>query len=203
MEIDLTGLSDQQKQKVKTIVQLGQTIGGNEKIDNYLMQQLMDVYMPETNKMDELASLYEITEDEGVKQELLNEYYKSQGIDTGEREQQNALFEQFSQEFPLDSKNAAKNALYQQQAKENPELITEYYNTKPEEEFKWGAIPIGAGGGALAGSLFGPAGAITGGAIGGIGGLIKSILDSGESEREKEERLLRLIEQYKSNIPTE
>ena len=59
MKISLKGLDDQQKQKVKTIVQLGQTIGGNEKIDNYLMQQLMNVYMPETDSIDELASLYQ------------------------------------------------------------------------------------------------------------------------------------------------
>jgi outer membrane lipoprotein SlyB len=50
-------------------------------------------------------------------------------------------------------------------------------------------------------ALGGPVGAVGGGVVGGILGTIGSILDSGESKKEKEARIKSLQEQYQSNIP--
>lgn len=206
MKIDITGLSPEKKQKIKSIAMLSEQFGSDPSIYKSLVGAIIDIYLgEETNSMDELASLYSITGDEGVKGDLINEYYKGRGVDPAQKQQQEALFSRFSQEFPLDSSDAGQNAYYQSVAKSNPDLLSQYYQGQPESDFKWGWIPAGAGAGALVGAGIGAAGGPIGmgaGAIGGgLIGLIGSILDSAESGKKKEERLKSLISQYQSNIP--
>lgn len=213
MKINLKGLSPEQKEKVKTIVTLGQTIGGNEKVDNYLMQQLMNVYMPETDSIDELASLYQLTGEESVKDDLLNEYYSSRGIDPKQRESNNIYSTKFSEDYALDDKKYGdQNAVLQSIMQENPELLAQYYEGTPlPEKFKWKNIGIGMGSGAAAGAgagaIFGGGvgaipGSIIGAGIGGIGGLISAISDKNtENAKEKRARLENLVSQYRSNLP--
>lgn len=215
MKISLKGLSPEQKEKVKTIVTLGQAIGGNEKIDNYLMQQLMNVYLPETNSIDELASLYQLTGEESVKDDLLREYYTSKGIDPEQRKLNNIYSQKFAEDYALDDeKYGNENAYLQAIIQEHPELLTQYYEGSPKpEKFNWGSIGAGAATGAgvgvgagLAGGPFAgisvPVGAGVGGVVGGIAGLINAISDkSTESEKEKRARLESLVSQYRSNLP--
>lgn len=216
MKINLKGLSPEQKEKVKTIVTLGQTIGGNEKMDNYLMQQLMNVYLPETNSIDELASLYQLTGEESVKDDLLSEYYTSKGIDPKQRESNNIYSTKFSEDYALDDKKYGdENAVLQSIIQENPELLAQYYEGTPKpEKFKWKNIGIGMGSGAAAGAGAGamlslPAGgvgaipgSILGAGVGGIGGLITAISDKNtENAKEKRARLESLVSQYRSNLP--
>lgn len=215
MKINLKGLSPEQKEKVKTIVTLGQTIGGNEKMDNYLMQQLMNVYMPETDSIDELASLYQLTGEESVKDDLLNEYYTSRGIDPKQRESNNIYSTKFSEDYALDDKKYGdQNAVLQSIMQENPELLAQYYEGTPRpEKFNWGSIGagaatgagVGAGAGLAGGPLAGisvPVGAGVGGIVGGIAGLINAISDKNtESDKEKRARLESLVSQYRSNLP--
>lgn len=212
MKINLKGLSPEQKEKVKTIVTLGQTIGGNEKMDNYLMQQLMNVYMPETDSIDELASLYQLTGEESVKDDLLNEYYTSRGIDPKQRGSNNIYSTKFSEDYALDDKKYGdENAVLQAIMQENPELLAQYYEGTPlPEKFEWKNIPIGMGSGAAvgagAGAILGGLGAIPGSilgtAAGGIGGLITAISDKNtENAKEKRARLESLVSQYRSNLP--
>ncbi len=212
MKINLKGLSPEQKEKVKTIVTLGQAIGGNEKIDNYLMQQLMNVYLPETNSIDELASLYQLTGEESVKDDLLREYYTSKGIDPKQRVLNNIYSQKFAEDYALDDeKYGNENAYLQAIVQEHPELLTQYYEGSPEpEKFKWGNIGVGAGSGAAlgagAGSIFSGIGAIPGSIVGGVGGgiagLITALSDKNtENAREKRARLERLVSQYRSNLP--
>lgn len=212
MKINLKGLSPEQKEKVKTIVTLGQTIGGNEKVDNYLMQQLMNVYMPETDSIDELASLYQLTGEESVKDDLLSEYYTSKGIDPKQRGSNNIYSTKFSEDYALDDKKYGdENAVLQSIMQENPELLAQYYEGTPRpEKFEWKNIPIGMGSGAAAGAgagaIFGGLGAIPGSilgtAAGGIGGLITAISDKKtENAEEKRARLKSLVSQYRSNLP--
>lgn len=212
MKISLKGLSPEQKEKVKTIVTLGQAIGGNEKMDNYLMQQLMNVYLPETNSIDELASLYQLTGEESVKDDLLSEYYTSKGIDPKQRVSNNIYSQKFAGDYALDDKKYGdENARLQTLIQEHPELLTQYYEGSPEpEKFKWKNIGIGMGSGAAAGAgagaMFGGVGAIPGSilgaAAGGIGGLITAISDKKtENAKEKRARLESLVSQYRSNLP--
>ena len=213
MKINLKGLSPEQKEKVKTIVTLGQTIGGNEKMDNYLMQQLMNVYMPETDSIDELASLYQLTGEESVKDDLLNEYYTSRGIDPKQRESNNIYSTKFSEDYALDDKKYGdQNAVLQSIMQENPELLAQYYEGTPRpEKFKWKNIGIGMGSGAAAGAGAGAIlgggvgaipGSIIGAGVGGIGGLITAISDKNtENAKEKRARLESLVSQYRSNLP--
>lgn len=215
MKISLKGLSPEQKEKVKTIVTLGQTVGGNEKMDNYLMQQLMNVYLPETNSIDELASLYQLTGEESVKDDLLSEYYTSKGIDPKQRESNNIYSQKFAEDYALDdNKYGDENARLQTLIQEHPELLTQYYEGSPEpEKFNWGSIGagaatgagVGAGAGLAGGPLAGisvPVGAGVGGIVGGIAGLINAISDKNtESDKEKRARLESLVSQYRSNLP--
>lgn len=215
MKISLKGLDDKQKEKVKTIVQLGQTIGGNEEIDNYLMQQLMSVYFPETDSIDELASLYELTGDESVKKDLLNEYYTSRGLNPAEKEAENVYSQRFAEEYaPTDKTYGSENATLQAIMNAHPELYSQYYEGTPEpEKFNWGNVGkgvatgagIGTGAGLIGGPLAGvtvPVGAGVGSVLGGITGLITALSDKNtESEKEKRARLEKLISQYKPNIP--
>jgi len=212
MKINLKGLSPEQKEKVKTIVTLGQAIGGNEKIDNYLMQQLVNVYMPETDSIDELASLYQLTGEESVKDDLLREYYTSKGIDPKQRMLNNIYSKKFAEDYALDDeKYGNENAYLQAIVQEHPELLAQYYEGSPEpEKFKWKNIGIGMGSGAAAGAgvgaMFGGLGAIPGSilgaGIGGIGGLITAIADKNtENAKEKRARLESLVSQYRSNLP--
>jgi len=198
-------LSKEQKERLSTIIEIGGMFGGNESIDKVLMNEVFSVLLPQTDKVDELASLYSITKDDKVKSELLNEYYKTQGIDPAQKAQQEALMTQFGEEFPIDSSDAGQNIAYQNFMQQNPEALSQYYTGKEKEPFKWGWIPAGIGAGAAAGagigSLGGPIGTVGGGVVGGIAGLIGSIIDSGESGKEKEKRIKSLMEQYQSNIP--
>ena len=198
-------LTKKQKEEAMKIAEMGSMFGGSKEVDQYLMEQMMNVLLPQTDKVDELASLYSITKDDKVKSELLNEYYKTQGIDPAQKAQQEALMTQFGEEFPIDSSDAGQNIAYQNFMQQNPEALSQYYTGKEKEPFKWGWIPAGIGAGAAAGagigSLGGPIGTVGGGVVGGIAGLIGSIIDSGESGKEKEKRIKSLMEQYKSNIP--
>jgi len=208
-------LDDEQREKALKIAQLGKMVGGDERMDQYLMGELMSILLPpepETDKVDELASAYALTEDPHLQDLLKQEVYKSQGIDPQERAQQEALMAKFGGEFAPgeNPENDYYNTLMQQ----NPQLLEQYYSQKPDEEkFKWGAIPagmgvgagVGAGAGLAGGPLAGvtvPVGAGVGSIIGGIGGLIEAISDkNNESPKEKKKRLDRLIDQYQSNIP--
>lgn len=55
MELNISGMSPEQKAKIKTIVQLGQLFGGDASFSNYLMGELANVYNPQpkdTSDMD-------------------------------------------------------------------------------------------------------------------------------------------------------
>jgi len=208
-------LSKQQKEEAKKIAQLGVMFGGSKEMDNYLMQQMMGVLMPETNSIDELASLYQLTGEESVKDDLLSEYYTSKGIDPKQRESNNIYFQKFAEDYALDDKKYGdENAYLQTLIQEHPELLTQYYEGSPEpEKFNWGSIGtgaatgagVGAGAGLAGGPLAGisvPVGAGVGGVVGGIAGLINAISDKNtESEKEKRARLESLVSQYRSNLP--
>ena len=205
-------LSKQQKEEAKKIAQLGMMFGGNEEMDNYLMQQMMGVLMPETNSIDELASLYQLTGEESVKDDLLSEYYTSKGIDPKQRESNSIYSTKFAEDYALDDKKYGdENAYLQAIIQEHPELLTQYYEGSPKpEKFKWGNIGIGAGSGAGVGAGVGAAiggvgaipGSIIGAGIGGIGGLITAINDKKtENDKEKRARLESLVSQYRSNLP--
>jgi len=192
MKISLKGLSDQQKEQVKTIVTLGQTIGGNEKMDNYLMQQLMGVYMPEVDKVGELASLYGITEDEQVKKDLLKEYYNSRGMEysgdsasSPDSVAQQALLEKFKRSYSTDignDKKAYENAQFQSAVTQNPEILDQYYSYEQPDR------TVGEAWSSNKGLLKSPMSFL-------------SQLGGGETSKQKRARLQKLIEQYKSNIP--
>lgn len=208
-------LSKQQKEEAKKIAQLGVMFGGSKEMDNYLMQQMMGVLMPETNSIDELASLYQLTGEESVKDDLLSEYYTSKGIDPKQRKSNNIYFQKFAEDYALDdSKYGDENARLQALIQEHPELLTQYYEGSPKpEKFNWGSIGtgvatgagVGAGAGLAGGPLAGisvPVGAGVGGVVGGIAGLINAISDKNtESEKEKRARLESLVSQYRSNLP--
>lgn len=55
MQLNISGMSPEQKVKIKTIVQLGQMFGGDSSFNNYLMSELANVYNPQpedTSDMD-------------------------------------------------------------------------------------------------------------------------------------------------------
>lgn len=205
-------LSDEDLQKLLIISQMMERSQGDKNTINALNEYAVSVLLPETNKIDELASLYSITEDESVKDDLLSEYYTSKGIDPKQRKSNNIYSQKFAEDYALDDKKYGdENAYLQTIIQEHPELLTQYYEGSPEpEKFKWGNIGIGAGSGAAAGAgagaIFGGIGAvpgsIVGAGIGGIGGLIAAISDKNtENDKEKRARLESLVSQYRSNLP--
>lgn len=144
MKISLKGLTPEQKQQVRTIVQLGQSIGGTEEIDNYLMSQLMNVYMPETDKIDDLASAYEITEDPTIKSELTNSLFKKLGINPEQKALDETLFKSFAEKYPIeqnDNKRAYENAQFQTMMQQSPEMLRQFYQGTPERNM---SSPISA-----------------------------------------------------------
>ena len=191
MELDITGMTPEQKKKIRTIVSLKKAFGGNEEMGNYLMGELMKVYLPEEeegdSKMDELASLYSITGDEQYSKMLSDQYNQKEGIDPAQMAQNEVLSTQFGEEFPIDSTNVGQNSAYQAFFGQNPEALSQYYDEAPEKKFKWGNIAAGT-------ALGGPGGA--------IGELIKSLTNMSESKKEKEERIKSLQSQYKSKLPS-
>jgi hypothetical protein len=198
-------LSDKQRDEAMKIASLGAMFGGTKEMDSYLMQAMMNVLIPETDEMDEMASLYSLTEDEGLKQDMLSKYYEGQGIDPAKKAQEQALLAQFAEQFPSESQDAGKNISYQTFMQQNPEALSQYYEGTPDDKFNWGYIPAGVGAGvatgAGVGALGGPVGALGGGAIGGIAGLIAALTTGVEDKKKKEERIKSLMEQYQSNIP--
>jgi len=205
-------LSDEDLQKLLIIAQMTEKSQGDKNTINALNEYALSVLLPETNKMDELASLYSITGDEKVKSELLNEYYKTQGIDPKQRVLSNIYSQKFAEDYALDDKKYGdENAYLQTIIQEHPELLAQYYEGTPlPEKFKWKNIGIGMGSGAAAGAgagaVFGGLGAlpgsIIGAGIGGIGGLITAISDKNtENAKDKRARLESLVSQYRSNLP--
>ena len=208
-------LTDEQLEKLLIIAQMMEKAQGDKNTINALNEYALSVLLPETNKMDELASLYELTGDESIKNELLNEYYKTQGIDPKQRVSNNIYSQKFAEDYALDDKKYGdENAYLQAIVQEHPELLTQYYEGSPEpEKFNWGSIGAGAatgagvgvGAGLAGGPLAGisvPVGAGVGGVVGGIAGLINAISDKkNESDKEKRARLESLVSQYRSNLP--
>jgi len=106
-------LSDEQLQKLLIISQMASKAEGNSSIINALNNQALSILLPETDEMDEMASLYSLTEDEGLKQDMLSKYYEGQGIDPTKKAQEQALLAQFAEQFPSESQDAGKNISYQ------------------------------------------------------------------------------------------
>lgn len=129
-KINISGMTPEQKKQVKTIIELGQQFGNDESMANYLMGQLMDVYMPKEDpqetRINELGSAYELTQDENIKNLLNEELYKRLGMDPQAEAEKQALLTQFQTEFPTDNEDAAQNALIMSQAQANPELVKQY-----------------------------------------------------------------------------
>ncbi|OQB07114.1 MAG: hypothetical protein BWY21_01740 [Parcubacteria group bacterium ADurb.Bin216] len=191
MKIDIRGLAPEQKQKVRTIVQLAQTFGGDEKMDNYLMSELMNVYLPEDegSQIDKLASAYSLTQDPEIGKQLTNSLYGELGIDPQKKAENDAIMAKFSGEFNPEGDETGENTYFNTLVQQNPELAQQYFSGTPEqasfgERFMQGARP-------------GQGKPFTGGVLGGL----LAGLKSGESDKEKRARMNRLIEQYKSNIP--
>ncbi len=205
-------LTDEQLEKLLIIAQMMEKAQGDDTLVNELNKQALTVLLPETDSIDELASLYQLTGEESVKDDLLNEYYTSRGIDPKQRGSNNIYSTKFSEDYALDDKKYGdENAVLQAIMQENPELLAQYYEGTPKpEKFKWKNIGIGMGSGAAAGAgagaMFGGVGAIPGSilgaGIGGIGGLITAIADKNtENAKEKRARLESLVSQYRSNLP--
>lgn len=120
------GISDKKREKLKQIISLGQAIGGTESIDKQIMGMIMDTLMEEeTDEIDELATMYELTGDPKY-QELIGEKYdESKGINPS----QNALLEKFYQDFntEVSGPDLLRNIKIREQAKTDPGLIQRYY----------------------------------------------------------------------------
>jgi len=185
-------LSDKQRDEAMKIASLGAMFGGTKEMDSYLMQAMMNVLIPETDEMDEMASLYSLTEDEGLKQDMLSKYYEGQGIDPAKKAQE-------------ESQDAGKNISYQTFMQQNPEALSQYYDSKPSYEGEMSnlaAIGGGIGAGALTGGgIVGPPGILIGGLLGGGLGLGSTLIRGNERKKEEEQRIKSLMEQYQSNIP--
>lgn len=208
-------LTDEQLEKLLIIAQMMEKSQGDKNTINALNEYALSVLLPETNSIDELASLYQLTGEESVKDDLLNEYYTSKGIDPKQRVFNNIYSRKFAEDYALDDeKYGNENAYLQAIVQEHPELLTQYYEGSPEpEKFNWGSIGAGAatgagvgvGAGLAGGPLAGisvPVGAGVGGVVGGIAGLINAISDKkNESDKEKRARLESLVSQYRSNLP--
>jgi hypothetical protein len=198
-------LSDKQRDEAMKIASLGAMFGGTKEMDSYLMQAMMNVLIPETDEMDEMASLYSLTEDEGLKQDMLSKYYEGQGIDPAKKAQEEALLAQFAEQFPSESQDAGKNISYQTFMQQNPEALSQYYDSKPSYEGEMSnlaAIGGGIGAGALTGGgIVGPPGILIGGLLGGGLGLGSTLIRGNERKKEEEQRIKSLMEQYQSNIP--
>lgn len=192
-------LSNTQRDEVSKIIELGNALGGSEDIDNYLMEKLFAVLLPEDSgedtKMNDLATLYGATEDPDYAAQLKDEYYKSQGIDPAQKAKEDALLEQFAGEY----ENNPNSRYYEAIAQQNPGLLEQYYNEAPQsttfgERYKQGVESTYDDFGGILGNILGAS------LPGKISGLISGF-KGGESANEKEKRLKSLIEQYKSSLP--
>ena len=107
MELDITNLDPERKEKIKTIVELGKAFGGTPEVDDYLMGELLSVYLPEeTSNIDTLASAYSLTEDEAIKSLLTKELYKTLGMNPEDATKTQTYLNAFKQEFPIEGNPA-------------------------------------------------------------------------------------------------
>lgn len=87
MELDISGMPAEQKDKIKKIIMLGQQFGGTEEIDNYLMGELLGAYMPQEQAAPELdknlLDIYKATEDPVVGKALTQDYFGKAGLEYG------------------------------------------------------------------------------------------------------------------------
>lgn len=172
MELDITNLDPERKEKIKTIVELGKAFGGTPEVDDYLMGELLSVYLPEeTSNIDTLASAYSLTEDEAIKSLLTKELYKTLGMNPEDATKTQTYLNAFKQEFPIEGNPA--NANLWAVVQEHPEILEQYYNPT--------IVPF------------------SGGANVSLPGV--STAPKNESEKERRERLESLVSQYKSNLP--
>ena len=132
-------LTDEQLEKLLIIAQMMEKAQGDDTLVNELNKQALTVLLPETDTIDELASLYQLTGEESVKDDLLREYYTSKGIDPKQRVFNNIYSRKFAEDYALDDeKYGNENAYLQAIVQEHPELLTQYYEGSPEpEKFNW------------------------------------------------------------------
>lgn len=172
MELNITGLDPERKEKIKTIVELGKAFGGTPEVDDYLMGELLSVYLPkETSNIDTLASAYSLTEDESIKNLLNKELYKMLGMNPEDATKTQTYLNAFKQEFPIEGNPA--NASLWTAVQEHPEILEQYYNPT--------IVPF------------------SGGANVSLPGV--STAPKNESEKERRRRLESLVSQYTSNLP--
>ena len=130
-------LSDEQKNELRKIIEIGKVMGGSQEMDSMLVSQMMSVLMPETDRVDDLASAYGVlsnagVEDTGLQGELKSEIYNQLGMDSSRSATNDILQKKFLQDFSTDIGNAkklARNLELQRQAEVNPGLIEQYYTT--------------------------------------------------------------------------
>lgn len=198
MEINISNLDPEKQQRIKTIVELGQMFGGTPEMDEYLIGQLMNVYLPEeeTSDIDKLASAYSLTEDEDIRELLNQELYKDLGIEqnqtgmTGlDEEIYSPLFESFANQYSTDKGNrqqALENAKYQQLMKENPQALEQFYGyQQPNRSLGQSIEDLGGVWGTLKKSPY----------------TLLSQMFGGETKDQERKRLESLLQQYQSNIP--
>lgn len=176
MELNITGLDPERKEKIKTIVELGKAFGGTPEVDDYLMGQLLSVYLPkETSNIDTLASAYSLTEDESIKNLLNKELYKMLGMNPEDATKNQTYMNAFRQEFPIEGNPA--NASLWTAVQEHPEVLEQYYNPTIQEMPSLGGVGTGT-------------------TLPGV-----SVAPKNESEKERRRRLESLVSQYTSNLP--
>lgn len=176
MELDITNLDPERKEKIKTIIELGKAIGGTPEIDNYLTEQLLSTYLPqETSNIDTLASAYSLTEDESIKNLLTKELYKTLGMNPEDATKNQTYMNAFKQEFPIEGNPA--NASLWTAVQEHPEVLEQYYNPTIQEMPSLGGVGTGT-------------------TLPGV-----SVAPKNESEKERRRRLESLVSQYTSNLP--
>ena len=176
MELDITNLDPERKEKIKTIVELGKAFGGTPEVDDYLMGELLSVYLPkETSNIDTLASAYSLTEDESIKNLLTKELYKTLGMNPEDATKNQTYMNAFRQEFPIEGNPA--NASLWTAVQEHPEVLEKYYNPTIQEMPSLGGVGTGT-------------------TLPGV-----SVAPKNESEKERRRRLESLVSQYTSNLP--
>lgn len=136
--MDFSKLNDEKKNRLKTILELGKVFGGTKEADQFLMGEMMNVLLPETDKLDEIASAGTVLNDIGGAETpmgklFLNEWYKQNGVNPDAQNTQDVLMGQFKQEFPTDVQDPTQNMQMQDLVAQNPQLLQQYYNTTPEK----------------------------------------------------------------------
>lgn len=133
-------IDDATKTKLVELAKLGVSMQGDpqmqEAIYNEILNQYVNAMFPKDQLTDYETSLnmYEVTGDERFKEQALSQYYASQGKDYTDVKAQDALLSTFSADFPTEGENGAtavRNAKIQQQAKNNPGLVEQYYELVP------------------------------------------------------------------------